>query len=283
MQFYFLLQNLQSILLGYKEIKDFPIADSNIRSTEQLTRLFMYILMTNENFETTEVRFDLKPGTVESVLRLVVGALVKRKSAFVRWPTQRQIDQCVKEYEKLKEMGQSEFYNVFSVIGTTDICIQPAMSSFLSVDAGEGLNYTPTKLQCCCNAKGIIQSSYVKIPSNESEAKNSSVFECNPIRNVMEVMNSSENYVVSDRTLANYSFLLTPHDDNEENAVPFNQALESRRKTIDKVFAKIESQFLILNRIEISDPNLVCDLIETICILHNFLLVNRDTVYVSSE
>lgn len=258
-----------------------PLGDLNIRSFDQLTRLFTYVLMTDENVETTESRFDLKAGAVKHILDIICHAILQHKNKFIRWPNQREIDNSIDEFENLHENEYYEFYNVFSAIGTTEVYVQPAIPNHFSIEA-EGYDYTPVKLQCCCDAGGYIQASFVTIPKTEADAKNSTVFLANPIRSVLEGMKSSENYVVSDQTLTDFPFLLTPHDDDIDNADEFNQALEAKRRTVDRTFAKIESQFQILNRIELCDKKSICELIEAICILHNFLVENNDSQYLNT-
>lgn len=267
----------------FGDLSSISIAQFNLQSVDQLINLAIFTLMSPDDFKSIEQHFFLDPGIVERILHKFCGIVADVKEKFIRWPTKCEIERSRIQFERLTEFGRFEFYNVFGAIGTTDISIMPPLKDFLLVPSSDGA-YTPIKLQCCCNANGLLQSSFVFIPKQESDTKNSNVFEANPTKVNIESMESDDEiYVVGDETLTLCPILMTPHDKIVVHSDQFNKALESKRKIIDKVFDRMWIHFPILNRIELRDAKRITELIETICILHNFFTTNRDPGYLQKR
>lgn len=236
--------------------------------------------MTSEQSKETELTLFLEPGTVNKALEALCDIIAEKKHAFIHWPNKREIEQNVRLFESYQEYGYYEFFNVFGAIGTLEIQIQPALPNYLPVSKSNR-TYTPIKWQCSSDTGGILQSSFVLLPKKENETKNSYVFEVNPVKVKLEAMKSDEVYLVADETLTLFPYLLTPHEKLIIRAEEHNRALESKRKIIDNVFGKIQSRFLILQRIELRSAKSISNLIETVGILHNFFMVHNDHLYIS--
>lgn len=236
--------------------------------------------MTTENSHETETTLCLEPGTVNNVLETLCTIIADKKFAFIHWPNRSEMKQNVRMFENYHEFGCFDFYNIFGAIGTIEIHVNPALSSYYSVTEAMNQTYTPVKWQCSCDTGGILQSSLVFIPKREIESKNSYVFEVNPIKTILEDMKSDEMYLVADETLTIFPYLLTPHEKIIIRAEEHNKALESKRKVIDKTFDHIRNRFSILNRIELNNAKSITNLIETIGILHNFFMVHHDLLYI---
>lgn len=264
----------------FPEITPTLFIDLNVVSIDQLTNILIYALMTSEQSGQTEETLFLEPGTVNKVLETLCNIIAEKKHAFIHWPNKREIQQNVRLFESYQEYGYYEFYNVFGAIGTIDVQVKPALKKYLSVIETNQTN-TPIKWQCSCDTGGILQSSFVLVPKKENETKNSFVFEGNPIKTKLEAMKSDEVYLVADETLTIFPYLLTPHEKIIIRADEHNVALESKRKIIDNVFDKIRSRFSILQRIELRSAKSICNLIETVGILHNFFMVHNDNLYIN--
>lgn len=235
--------------------------------------------MSNEASDITEQNLGLESGTVNKVLQTLCKIIAEKKNAFIAWPNKRTIEKNVREFERYDEYGYFEFYNVFGAVGTLELYIEPAIENYLTISSTDSLTYTPIKWQCSCDTHGLLQSSFVMIPTIEKETKNSYIFEVNPINTRLDAMKSDETYLVADETLTLFPYLLTPHEKLIIHAEQHNQALESKRKIIDKTFAMIQSRFLILARIELHDAESICNLIDTVGILHNYLVIHDDPMY----
>ncbi|XP_031627836.1 uncharacterized protein LOC116343754 [Contarinia nasturtii] len=274
---------LKLIIEDFGEITPNMLDTLNVPTIDQLTNIFLYSLMTNEDSKQTEETLILCEGTVNKVLTMICAIIAQKRDVFIHFPNGKEIQQNVRQFERFTEFGEYEFYNVFGALGTTDFQIKPPLSKYLSVPATDGKNimYTPIKWQCSCDVSGFLQSSLVLIPKKENETKNSYVFEMNPLKAKLEAIKTSEYYLVADGTLTLIPFLLTPHEKLLLHAEQHNRALESKRKIIDKTFDKIRSRFTILNRIELRDATSICNLVETIGILHNFFLVQNDELYMA--
>lgn len=237
--------------------------------------------MSDDDFETIESRYCWDQGVVADIIQRMSSLIASKKDLFIRWLTNIEIEQNVQRFTNFDEFGNFDFYNVFGALGIIDIHVKPALNDYFTVTTSydSNLKYTPVKLQCSCDVNGFLQSSFVLIPKTEAETKNSKTFEMSPIYDILRNMESEENYIVADQTFSCFPFLLTPHEKSIQHASEFNQALDSKRKVIDKTFAKIQLRFPILSRIELTDAESVCNLIETVCILHNFFLANNDEAY----
>lgn len=275
-------QILRYILSDFPEINSTVLADLKLQTLDQLTNILVYSLMTNQRSDETEQALFLESGTVNNVLETLCNIIADKKYAFIHWPNRVEMQQNVQLFESYHEFGYFEFYNVFGAIGTVEMQLKPALPNYLSVAESTGRNqtYTPVKWQCSCDTSGILQSSLVFVPKREIETKNSYVFEVNPVKLKLEAMKSDEMYLVADETLTIFPFLLTPHEKIIIRAEEHNKALESKRKVIDKTFEHIQGRFFILNRIELRNAKSVCNLIETVGILHNFFMVHHDLLYI---
>lgn len=238
--------------------------------------------MTGEESEDTEQTLFLEPGTVNKTLEALCEVIVDKKDAFVHWPNRREISQNVQLFEVYHEFGNYKFYNVFGAIGTIELKLKPALPQYLCVNETQ-TTYTPVKWQCSCDSSMVLQSSVVFVPERENECKNSYVFETSAVKAKLGTLSAKGVYMVADETLGRFSFLLTPKEIIEVNADAHNKALESKRKIIDRTFQKIQSRFLVLDRIELRDVRHICNLIETVGILHNFLMVHNDQLYIGTD
>lgn len=271
-------QLFQQILCGFDEFISIAATNFRLQTEAQLTNILFYALMSNETSSATEQTLFLQSGTVNKVLQKLCGFIAGKKHAFITWPNKREISKCVRQFKRYHEYGKYEFYNVFGAVGTLEMHIRPAIRNHLAV-ASNASSYTPVKWQCCSDASGLLQSSFVMIPKTDKESKNSYVFEVNPLNSILEAMKSDENYLVADETLTLCPNLLTPHEKLIIHAEQHNRALESKRKIIDKAFTLIQSRFPILERIELRDAESIRNLIDTVGVLHNFLIVHCDHLY----
>lgn len=278
--FSYLFQILKNILGDFPEITTTVLSNLNVQTLDQLTDILVYALMTSESSRQIEQTLFLESGTVNKVLEKLCNIIAEKKHAFIHWPNDSEIEQNIRLFDSYQEYGYYEFYNVFGAIGTMDIEVKPALKNYLSVNETNQTN-TPIKWQCSCDTGGILQSSFVLVPRKENETKNSFVFEVNPIRTKIESMNSEEVYLVADETLTIFPYLLTPHEKIIIRADEHNIALESKRKIIDNVFDKIQNRFLVLQSIELRSAKSICNLIETVGILHNFFMVHNDNLYIN--
>lgn len=227
----------------------------------------------------------LETGTVNKVLELLCEIIADKKNAFIQWPNDDEIAQNVREFESFSSYGP--FESVFGAMGTIEISITPALSTFYTISQPScsthttDTTYTPIKWQCSCDTNGFLQSSFVFIPQNEKQSKNSYAFEMNPVQWELERQQSAnEFYMVADETLAMSRFVLTPHEKRQIDADAFNKTLQSKRIVIDRAFEKIQQRFPLLQRIEHRDANTISNIIETIGILHNFFIIHRDDLYI---
>lgn len=268
------------ILEDFAEVTPSFIVNLNLQTANQLTNILLFALMTVDSSAKMEETLCLETGTVNKVLAAICEIIADKKDAFIHWPNAMEIQQNMRHFESYDEFGQYEFYNVFGAIGTMDFQVKPSLPNYLTVNAVHGIStYTPIKWQCSCDVSGFLQSSWVTVPKIENETKNSYVFEMNPIRSKLEVMKNKEIYLVADESLTLIPFLLTPHEKLLLYAEQHNRALESKRKVIDKTFEKILGRFSILTRIELRDARSICNLIDTVGILHNFFLIQGDQLY----
>lgn len=275
-----LLQLLKLILEDFTEVTPSFIVNLNLQTANQLTNVMLFALMTLDSSTKIEETLCLEMGTVNKVLTAICEIIADKKDAFIHWPNASEIQQNVRHFENYDEFGQYEFYNVFGAMGTMDFQVKPSLPNYLTVETVHGLStYTPIKWQCSCDVSGFLQSSWVTVPKIENETKNSYVFEMNPIRSKLEAMKDEEIYLVADESLTLIPFLLTPHEKLLIYAEQHNRALESKRKVFDITFEKILSRFSILTRIELRDARSICNLIETVGILHNFFLIQGDPLY----
>lgn len=236
--------------------------------------------MTSESSGHTEETLFLEQGTVNKILEIVCSIIVDKKDTFIHWPNKKEIQQNVRQFERYDEFGHFEFYNVFGAIGTIELEIQPPLFDCLTYASSDNnYMYTPVKWQCSCDVTGFLQSSSVLVPKQENQSKNSYVFEMSSLKTKLEMIKNDEMYLVADETLTLIPYLLTPHEKLLLHAEQHNRALESKRKIIDKTFEKIQNRFLILQRIELQDEISVCNLVETVGILHNFFLIQSDQMY----
>lgn len=268
------------ILSRFDEFNASLVTSCNLQTEAQLANLFFYALMTDETSETTEQTLFLEAGTVNKLLRTLCQIITRKKDAFIAWPDRNEITKSVQQFESYQEFGHFEFYNVFGAIGTLEIHVRPAIRNYLSLLKSES-TYTPIKWQCSSDSNGLLQSSYVMVPKLDKETKNSYIFEKNPVKRRLEVMKLDEIYLVADETLTLFPFLLTPHEKIIIHAEQHNRALDSKRKIIDKTFAVMQNRFAILTRIELRDADSIRNLIDTVGILHNFLVIHGDQLYMN--
>lgn len=267
------------------------MAELKLQTAEQLTNLLVYALMSGEKSHQIEQTLFLESGTVNKMIEIMTESIAQKKEAFIQWPNDDEILQNVRDFQCYHNNAHSEFRNVFGAIGTIDIPIKPALPRFYSISQQScstrintaDATYTPIKWQCSCDTNGFLQSSLVLAPKTENQSKNSYVFEVNPIKLELANQNANELHMVADETLTIFTCLLTPHEKRMIDAVPFNETLESKRIVIDRTFEKIQRRFMLLNRIEHRNANSICNIIETIGILHNFLIIHRDDLYIDSE
>lgn len=276
---YLFFQLLKVVFEDFGDITADILASLNLQTISQLTNILLYSLMTAEDSKHTEEMLSLEPNTVNKMLTTICAIIASKKDVFIHWPNRKEIQQNVRQFEKFNVFGEYEFYSVFGALGTIDIHLQPPVAKYLSFRDGNNVMYTPVKWQCSCDVSGFLQSSSVLIPKKENETKNSYVFEVNPLKDKLETIKNTEYYLVADETLTLIPYLLTPHEKLLLHAEQYNRALESKRKIIDVTFDKIRSRFAILSRIELRDAPSICNLIDTIGILHNFFLVQGDELY----
>lgn len=232
--------------------------------------------MSDHEFLAIEQHFFLNEGILREILRKFCEIVQSIKPKLIQWPTKTEIDRSCQQFERMMEFGCYEFYNVFGAIGTIDISIEPPLRGYFKDKENSS---TPIKLQCCCNATGLLQSCFVFFPKKESDTKNSSTFEVNPVSAKLQTLHANEVYIVGDQSLSLCPTLMTPHDKIIAHSETHNKALESKRKIIDKTFNRIQVHFPILNRIELRNSAEITQLIETICILHNFFVTAHEQGY----
>lgn len=264
------------ILEQHSNLNSIPPSDFNL---DQLVNLAIHSLMSGNDFQTIEQNFFLDPGVVQRILIEFCQAVCQLKDKFIQWPGRGGIERHCHQFDRLTEFGCYDFYNVFGAMATKDFCIKPPLRNSFQVQTTNNESYTPVKLQCCCNANGLLFSSFILFPEKESDTKNSSVFEASPSKVALAKMKSKEAYIVADQSMSLCPLLMTPHDKIIAHSEQHNRALESKRKIIDKVFDKICSRFPILGHIEVRTNQTISCLIETICILHNFFVMNHDQKY----
>lgn len=282
---------LSQILSDFPEISRNMLSAMNFQNANQLTNLLVYALMSNETADHIEDLMDLEPGTVNQVVEMMSEIIAQKKDAFIQWPNEDEIEQNVRDFECYRENGeQTEFHNVFGALGTLDIPIKPALPKFYSISQPSSSSarnahatYTPIKWQCSCDTNGFLQSSFVFVPTTENQSKNSFAFEANPISVELEQRKHEELYMVADETLTIFPYLLTPHEKRMIDAASFNRAHQSNRIVFDRTFEKIQKRFPSLKRIVHRDASSICNIIETIGILHNFFIIHRDDLYIDSE
>lgn len=245
---------------------------------DQLVNLAIHSLMSGNNFQTIEQNFFLDPGVVQRILIEFCKAVSQLKDKFIQWPGRGGIERHCHQFERMTEFGSYDFYNVFGAMATKNVCIKPPLRNYFQVKMANE-SYTPIKLQCCCNANGLLFSIFILFPKKESDTKNSRVFEASPTKMALKNMKSKEAYIVADQSMSLCPILMTPHDKIIAHSEQHNRALESKRKIIDKVFDKIYFKFPILSHIEVRSNQTISCLIETICILHNFFVMNHDQGY----
>lgn len=273
---------LKLILGDFGEIGEELIASLKLQTIEQLTNVLVYALMSTESSDETEQKLCLESGTVNRLLEAVCAIIARKRDTFIPWPSKHEIERSVRRFEKYNEFGQYDFFNVFGAIGTIEIHVQPPLPNHLTILSEDSHSmYTPIKWQCSCDASSFLTSSMVIVAKREIETKNSYVFEANPVKATLEAMKSDEVYLVADETLTLFPYLLTPHEKLLIHAEQHNRALESKRKVIDKTFHTIQSRFKILERIELQNEESIHNLIETIGIIHNFLIVHNDHLYLN--
>lgn len=262
------------------------MSEFNLRSAAQLTNLLVYALMSGEMAHQIEQTLFLEPGTVHQVLEIICEMISDKKNAFIQWPNDEEISQNVRDFERFSADDECEFPNVFGAIGTVEIPIKPALPKYYTIPlpscSSHATNptYTPIKWQCSCDTNGFLQTSFVFIPQKEKQSKNSYVFDVNPVKWELNSQRANELYMVADETLTIFPVLLTPHEKRMIDADAFNKTLHSKRIVIDRAFEKIKRRFPLLERIEHRDANCICNIIETIGILHNFFIIHRDGLYV---
>lgn len=266
------------VLCQHTDLKSVPASDYNLQTMDQLVNLAIHSLMSGNDFQTIEQNFFLDPGVVQRILIVFCKAVSHLKDKFIQWPDRGGIERHCHQFERMNEFGSYDFYNVFGAMATRDFCIKPPLNNYFEVQTADA-SYTPIKLQCCCDANGLLFSSFVSFPKMEPDTKNSRVFEASPLKLALKRMKSNEAYIVADQSLSLCPILMTPHDKIIAHSEQHNKALESKRKIIDKVMDKICSRFPILGHIEVRNSQTISRLIETICILHNFFVMNRDQGY----
>lgn len=266
------------------------VCEFNFQSADQLTNILVYSLMSGESTDQIEQLMVLETGTVNHILEIMSEIIAQKKDAFIQWPNDEEIVQNVRDFQCYRVNEQYEFPSVFGALGTLDIAIQPSLPKFYSIAQPSCSShshiqptYTPVKWQCSCDTNGFLQSSWVFIPTIERQSKNSFVFEINPVQVELENQKLDELYMVADETLAIFPVLLTPHEKRMIDADSFNKELHSKRSVIDRAFEKIQRRFPLIKRIKHRNPNSICNIIETIGILHNFFIIHRDDLYVDSE
>lgn len=264
------------------------MAAMNFQNANQLTNLMVYALMSNDTTDHIEDLMNLEPGTVNQVVGMMSEIIAQKKDAFIQWPNEDEIAANVRDFESYGE--PSEFHNVFGAVGTIEIPIRPALPKFYSVSQASSSSvrnahgtYTPVKWQCSCDTNGFLQSSFVFVPTTEEQSKNSFAFEANPISVELEQRQHDGLYMVADETLTIFEYLLTPHEKRMIDADSFNRIHQSKRMAFDRTFEKIQHRFPALKRIVHRDANSICDIIETIGILHNFFIIHRDVLYIDGE
>lgn len=248
--------------------------------------------MSDKKSHQIEQTLFLEPGTVNRIIEIMSESIAQKKDAFIQWPNDDEILQNVRDFASYNKNDQLKFPGVFGAIGTIDISIKPALSRFYSISQQScsvrrtntrDATSTPIKWQCSCDTNGFLQSSLVFVPKTENQSKNSYVFEMNPINVELTNQMANDMYMIADETLTIFPCLLTPHEKRMIDADPFNKALESKRLVIDRTFQKIQRHFALLNRIEHRNANTICNIIETIGILHNFLIIHRDDLYIDGK
>lgn len=266
------------ILRQHTDLNSVSPSDFNLQTMDQLVNLAIHSLMSGNNFQTIEQNFFLDPGVVQRILIKFCLAVFQLKNKFIQWPGRGGIERHCHQFERMTKFGNYDFYNVFGIMATKDFYIKPPLKNNFQIQTATE-SYTPVKLQCCCNANGLLFSCFIFFPKKESDTKNSSVFEVNPVKWALENMKSKEAYIVADQSMSLCPILLTPHEKIIAHSEQHNRALESKRKIIDKVFDKICSRFPILDHIEVGTNQNISHLIETVCILHNFFVMNNDQRY----
>lgn len=265
------------------------LAELNFQNANQLANLLVYSLMSSETTGHIEQLMCLEPGTVNRVIEMMSEIIAQKKDAFIQWPNDDEILQNVRDFECYRDNGQLfEFpHNVFGALGTIEIPIKPALPKFYAVSQPSSSStsnahptYTPVKWQCACDTNGFLQSSFVFVPATEKQSKNSYAFQVNPIKVQLENQKRNALHMVADETLTIFPFLLTPHEKRMVDADPFNKALEAKRVVIDRIFEKIHRRFPFLKHIGHRNASSICNIIETIGVLHNFFIIHRDDLYI---
>lgn len=243
----------------------------------QLATFLHYLGAGNCSHGQLALPLGLGEGTITLFCRRVLTAILSMKSTFIRWPSERERRTTA---ARICNASNGIFANCVGFVDGTYIILRYAPLTDWYYYFNRKSSYGLNAMVVCDDRRRIL---YTRA-GETSAVHDARVFENSRIGGAPHEFFSDKEYLLGDSAYTCNDFMITPFKKpraRNQNERRFNATLSSRRIAVEHVFGILKARFPAVTRIGVritgtETHKLVVDWFEAACILHNFLLDEKE-------
>ncbi|KMQ87793.1 nuclease harbi1 [Lasius niger] len=202
-------------------------------SAEKQLYIALYVLGTPDSYRSVVTKFDVGKATAWRAVKRVVKALCKHRNHFIRWPTQKEMDDCSQRLQMQ--------YGFPKVIGALD-----GTHVYISAPAQDAQCYINRKgrhsiqLQVVCNDKLQFVHCYAGLPGSVHDMR---VFKYSGLQQKCNDEYFPDNtHIIADSAYTLQKHIMIPYKDNghlTQEEKHYNKLLSSTRMIVERAIVVI--------------------------------------------
>ena len=265
--FHSIVQEIQQ----YPEFTHNHVAGRPATPVDKCLAVTLWIMGNNETMDIAAERFDLCISTVHRIFHKTIKCVKSRlASKFIKWPSPEERPVVARDFARHRSFP--------GIIGAVDGChiriLTPSESpeSFINRKG-----YASIILQAVCDSDMMFTHCVIGWPGSVHDARVLN----NSLADTAEQKCAPDFHIIGDSAYPLRWWLLTPFKDNGHltpEQVHYNFYHSSTRMVIERAFGLIKGRFPILNLVQLSNIEDICDLILSACVFNNICLLHNEDV-----
>ncbi|XP_036141516.1 protein ANTAGONIST OF LIKE HETEROCHROMATIN PROTEIN 1 isoform X2 [Monomorium pharaonis] len=239
-------------------------------SAEKQLYIGLYVLGTPDSYRSVVTKFDVSKATAWRAVKRVVKGLCKHRNYFIRWPNQREMNDCRQRLQM-----QYGFPGVIGALDGTHVCI--------SAPAKEAQCYINRKrrhslqLQVICNDKLKFLHCYAGLPGSVHDMR---VFKYLGFQEkCSDEYFSNNTHIIADSAYILQKHVMIPYKDTghlTDKEIRYNKLLSSTRMIVERSIGLLKGRWrCLLDKLPMPRTDLIPYYIIS-CVLHNICLLQDD-------
>ncbi|XP_066589563.1 uncharacterized protein [Prorops nasuta] len=237
----------------------------------------IYILATPDSYRSISERFGIARSTAWKCLKRVVEAIYSIRNQFIKWPTEQEAQ---KTWENIYR--RHKFPKVLGAIDGTHIYIAKPKED--SVDYINRKQRYSIQLQVICKDDLSFIHAFAGMPGSVHDMR---VFKYSGVQQLCTNHFFPQNsHLLGDAAYTNQNNVLVPFINNGHlttEQVAYNTHLSSARLMVERSIGLLKRRWrYLIEKLPMTRTDLIPYYIITCCVLHNFCLLNNDSLYMTT-